>query len=149
MDLYQVCSNYSPWAKNGPTRGHMFYIGLYREQHEKIFLSETTRHKSLEIWYKASSGEPLPSLFKLDPWGQKWPHPGCHMLYIGLNREKHEKIFLSETIRPRAIYLVCSITLWIMPRGPKMVLGVTYFTLAYIGKNIEKSSCLKSLALEP
>ena len=25
------------------------------------------------------------------------------MLYIGLNREKHEKIFLSETIRPRAL----------------------------------------------
>ena len=27
--------------------------------------------------------------------------------------------------------------------------GVTYLTLAYIGKNIEKSSCLKSLGLEP
>ena len=25
------------------------------------------------------------------------------MLYIGLNREKHEKIFLSETIRRRAM----------------------------------------------
>ena len=25
------------------------------------------------------------------------------MLYIGLDREKHEKIFLSETIRPRAM----------------------------------------------
>ena len=25
------------------------------------------------------------------------------MLYIGLNREKHEKVFLSETIRPRAM----------------------------------------------
>ena len=24
-----------------------------------------------------------------------------------------------------------------------LLLGVTYFTLAYIGKNIEKSSCLK------
>ena len=39
-----------------------------------------------------------------------WPRPRDHMLYIGLNREKHEKIFLSETIRPRD--LVCSITLW-------------------------------------
>ena len=29
--------------------------------------------------------------------------PRDHMLYIGLNREKHEKIFLSETIRPRAL----------------------------------------------
>ena len=25
------------------------------------------------------------------------------MLYIGLNRKKHEKIFLSETFRPRAM----------------------------------------------
>ena len=27
--------------------GHMFYIDLYREQNEKIFLSETTRPKAL------------------------------------------------------------------------------------------------------
>ena len=25
----------------------MFYIGLYREKHEKIFLSETIRHRAL------------------------------------------------------------------------------------------------------
>ena len=30
-----------------PPRGHMFYIGLYREKHEKIFLSETTRFRAL------------------------------------------------------------------------------------------------------
>ena len=29
--------------------------------------------------------------------------PGGHMFYIGLYREKHEKIFLSETTRPRAL----------------------------------------------
>ena len=29
--------------------------------------------------------------------------PQGHMLYIGLNTEKHEKIFLSETIRPRVM----------------------------------------------
>ena len=29
--------------------------------------------------------------------------PGGHMLYIDINREKHEKIFLSENIRPRAM----------------------------------------------
>ena len=45
--LYQVCSNYAPVDRNGPARGgggggggHMFYIGLYSEKHEKIFLSE-------------------------------------------------------------------------------------------------------------
>ena len=37
VDLYLVCSNYIPGAKNGPARGRMFYIGLYREQHETIF----------------------------------------------------------------------------------------------------------------
>ena len=48
VDFYQVCSNYSPVAKNGPDPGgRMFYIGLYREQHEKIFLSETTRPRAL------------------------------------------------------------------------------------------------------
>ena len=30
-------------------------------------------------------------------------HPGGHMFYIGLYRGKHEKIFLSETIRLRAL----------------------------------------------
>ena len=32
VDLYRVCSNYTPGAHNGPVpRGHMFNIGLYRE----------------------------------------------------------------------------------------------------------------------
>ena len=63
------------------------------------------------------------------PWG--------HMRYIDLYREKHEQIVLSETIRPRAMILVCSITLWIMPLGPKMVppWGSHIFLLAYIGKH--------------
>ena len=47
-----------------PPQGHMFYIGLYREQHEKIFLSETTRPR-VDIWYVVSPSGPLPSLFKL------------------------------------------------------------------------------------
>ena len=45
--------------------------------------------------------------------------PGGHKLYIGLYREKREKIFLSETTTPRAMlfgmkrylvvfYLICS-----------------------------------------
>ena len=30
--FYQVCSNYAPGAKNRPsTGGHMFFLGLYRE----------------------------------------------------------------------------------------------------------------------
>ena len=47
VNLYQVCSNYIPGAKTDPPRGHMFYIGLYKEKHEKIFLSETIRLRTL------------------------------------------------------------------------------------------------------
>ena len=35
--------------------------------------------------------------------GPKIARPGGHMFNKGLYREKHEKIFLSETIRPRAL----------------------------------------------
>ena len=35
--------------------------------------------------------------------GPKWSRPKDHTLYIGLYRENYEKIFLSETIRPRAL----------------------------------------------
>ena len=68
------------------------------------------------------------------------------MLYIGLNREKHEKIFLSETIRPRAmIFGMYRHHLVDYAPGAKNgpAPGVTSFTLAYIGKNIEKCLCLK------
>ena len=87
-----------------PPRGHMIYIGLYREKDETIFLSETTMPRAL-IWYEASPSEPLPCLFKLYLWCQKWHHPRGHMFYIGLYRVKDEKIFfkLSETIRLRAL----------------------------------------------
>ena len=47
VNLYQICSNYVPRAKNSPASGHMLYIGLYREKHEKIFLSETIRPRAL------------------------------------------------------------------------------------------------------
>ena len=47
VDLCQVCSNYRTGAENGPPRGHRFYICFYREKHEKIFLSETTRFRAL------------------------------------------------------------------------------------------------------
>ena len=42
------------------------------------------------------------------------------MLYIGLNREKHEKIFLSETIRPRTMILGMSHHLVDYAPGAKM-----------------------------
>ena len=44
----------------------------------------------------------LVNLYKVYPWGQKWPCLGGHMFYIDLYRENHEKL-LSETIWPRAL----------------------------------------------
>ena len=81
----------------------MLYEDLYRENHEKIFLLEAIRPRALIYWYEASSSRLLPSLFKLYPWSQKWPRPGGHMFYTGLYREQHEKIYLSETTRPRVL----------------------------------------------
>ena len=72
---------------------------------EKIFFSETTRPRALIFGMKHNLVDLYHFFFKLYlyPLGQKWPHSKGHMLYIGLNREKHEKIFLSETIKPRAM----------------------------------------------
>ena len=38
VDIYHVCSNYAPGAKNGPTPGHMFHIVLYGKQKKKYLL---------------------------------------------------------------------------------------------------------------
>ena len=73
------------------------------------------------------------------------------MFYIGLYREKMKKIFLSKTIRPRALifgmkhhlvnlYQVCSNYIPWAKNGPP---GGNMFYIAYIGKTLKKSSCLK------
>ena len=114
----------------------MLYIGFHSEKHEKIFLSENHMVLSVDIWYVASPGEPLPSLFKLWLW-TKNGRPWGHMLYFGIHVEKHETIFLSETIRPRVLifgmyypqvdlYQVCSNYAPGAKNGP--TLGVTCFT---------------------
>ena len=56
--------------------------------------------QSLLIWYVASPGGPLPSLFKLYPWSQKWPRPVGHMFYRGLYREKMKK---SYCLKPQGL----------------------------------------------
>ena len=38
---------FSPWNKKWPHPGHKFGIGLYREEHEKTFLSKTIRLRAL------------------------------------------------------------------------------------------------------
>ena len=48
----------------------------------------------LDIWYEVSSSGPLPSFFSNYTPGAKNGPTRVHMLYIGLNREKHEKNLL-------------------------------------------------------
>ena len=57
-------------------RVHMFYIGLYREKHENIFLSETIRPRALIFGMKHHLVD-LPSLFKLC----LAPPRGSHVLH--------------------------------------------------------------------
>ena len=100
VNFYQVCSNYTSWAKNGPTARVKFYIGLYRENMKKSCL----KPQGIEPWYVASTSGPLPSLFKLFTWG---PLRG-HMFYIGLYKENVKKSCLKpQGLEPR--HLVCSI----------------------------------------
>ena len=46
--FYQVCSNYAPGAQSGSPEGHMFYIGLYRENMKK---SSCLKPQGTESWY--------------------------------------------------------------------------------------------------
>ena len=90
--------------------------------------------------------------FQIFPLGPKMALPRDHMIYIGLFRGKHEKIFLSKTIRPRAfifgmnhnlmnLYHVCSKD----TPGAKMcpAPGVTCLKICLYRETIEKSSCQK------
>ena len=61
---------------------HMLYIGLNREKHEKIFLSENIRPRAMIFGM-------LHHLVDYAPWAKNGPAPGGHIFYIGLYREKH------------------------------------------------------------
>ena len=79
----------------------MLYIGLFREKHEKIFLSETTRPRAMTFVMKHYLVVFYPVWSNYSPGAKMAPSRGSHALHR-LNREKHE-IVLSETIRPRAL----------------------------------------------
>ena len=70
--------------------------------HEKFSLSETIRHRALIF----SMQYQLVDLYKLCSNyvpGAKMAPPWGHLFNIGLYREKDGNIFLSETIRSRAL----------------------------------------------
>ena len=77
--------------KMAPLRGSHVLHRLIWWKTWNNFLVWNYMTQSLDIWYVASPGGPLPSLFKLCPWSLKWPHPGGHIFNKGLNSEKHKK----------------------------------------------------------
>ena len=79
----------------------MLYIDLYREKHEKISCSETTRPRALICGMKHHLVDLYQVCSNYAPGAKKWLGPGGHILHG--YREQHEKISLSETTRPRAL----------------------------------------------
>ena len=120
------------------SRSHRLKIDFKDDNFKK---SSCLKPQGLELWYLICSITlwTFTKLVQIMPLGQKRHHPGGYIFYIiGLYREKHEKIFLSETIRHRALifgmkhnlvdlYQVCS----------NYAPGVTCFTKAYIGENMK------------
>ena len=81
VDLYQVCSNYTPGAKNGPASGSHILHGLCWENVKKIFLSET-------IWPRAfifGMYHYLVDLYQVcsnyTPGAKNGPASGSHILH--------------------------------------------------------------------
>ena len=73
----------------------MFFIGLYRENVKKFFLSETTEPRALNLVCSINKWTSN-KFVQIISLGQKWPCPGGKMIFIGLYWENVE-IFLSET----------------------------------------------------
>ena len=79
FDDYQSCSNYFDWLKNMAARGcDQFFLCKYMGNFKNLVWNGKVYN--LDIWCG-----PLPSLFKLWPCAQIWPHPGDHMFIEGEN----------------------------------------------------------------
>ena len=77
-----------------PPQGHMLYIGLYREKHEKIFLSETTRPRAMIFGMKHNLVVFYPFCSNYTPGAKNGPNPGGHMLHIGFTIGRKLKLNL-------------------------------------------------------
>ena len=94
-----VLNHYAAFVGSPPTEVEIF-----------IWIMSPLYKKSLDICFVAWPSGSLPSLYKLYPWGQKWPHPRGQMFYIGLCRENVKK---SSCLKPQCLepwYLVWSVT---------------------------------------
>ena len=116
------------------SRSHMLKIDFQDENLKNLLWNH--KGKSFDIWYVASPSEPLPILFKLSPWVQKWPSPWGHFFYTDLCRENMKKIFWSETFSPRALILGILKVLWVFKN--------IFETLHDLNNSDEKTRMLKT-----
>ena len=91
----------------------MFHIGLYLRK--KNFFAETSRPRALifGMYNVASPSRPLPSLFKLCPWGQKWSHVPVTPQYMAIGSHQNF-IFVKYVNKSRRGLLTtgCHQTFW-------------------------------------
>jgi len=59
----------------------------------KNLLVRNYKAQCFHIWYIALFRGPLPTLFKLCPWGQNWPRPGGHNFTLNYIRKTSNDIF--------------------------------------------------------
>ena len=86
--------------KKALPRGHIVYIGLYRENMETKPLSETIRPRAL-IFGMCSIIKLSYQVFQIMPLRlKKIAPPRGPKFYIGLYREKHEK---SSCLKPQGL----------------------------------------------
>ena len=100
VNLYQVCSNNIPWAKKGLAPGvTLFYIGLYRETHEKS--PETTRPRALIFAMEYHLVDFYQVCSKYAPGAKTGPTPGVtrdirsafsRYLYVSFKQNSGERL---------------------------------------------------------
>ena len=73
----------------------MFYIGLYREQHKKIFFSETTRPGALifGMWYHLV--DPYQVCSNESPGAKNGPAPWSYLFVFVALRPKSTAMFIA------------------------------------------------------
>ena len=98
-----------------PPRGHMFNMGLYRERHEKIFLSETIRPRVLIFGMKHHLVDLYQLCSNYAPWANNGPTLGVtclHRLIEGIQTQVSDLgplgpfvLFFNLLYNPKALSL--------------------------------------------
>ena len=113
-------ANYTQGVQLGHALGFISSHRLTIGKTKKIFFSENMRLRAFIFCVYQCLAIPFINPANRNPWGLKWPRPGgviiCHRLIY--NGEKCEKIFFSETTRPKACIfsmLQCLVVPYIKP----------------------------------